>query len=415
VVCYDRRVPGFEPFVGLRYGPDATDLSGVVCPPYDVITEEQRRALEERHEVNCVRLELPVGEDRYRRAAEVLSSWRQPGGPLVADDGPSFYVYAMGFVDESGARRQTTGVLGALRLGDGVLPHERTTPKDVADRLELLRATRTNLSPIWGLSLASGLSMLCEPAGPPDARATADGVHHRLWRVTAPGVVSAIAEAVSSAPVVVADGHHRYEVAGAYRASLREGEGERGGGGGGEGAGHGGPEDLVLAYVVELAEEQLAVAPIHRLLSGLPVGWDPEVVLEPWFTMAPTASADAAIGRRMAEAGAMCLVTPKGQWLLHPRPASSEAAEMDLDSSRLAVVLDGLPDVRVRYQPGWADAVTAVSAGEADAAVLVRPATVTQIAAVARAGGRMPPKTTFFTPKPATGMVFRSMDDQVAG
>ena len=111
---------------------------------------------------------------------------------LVQDDAPSFYVYRMGYHDEQGRARQTTGVIGALELqvpGEGdVLPHEHTTPKAKSDRLALLQATRTNLSPIWGLSLAEGLSGLAEVPGPPVGRATdAEGVHHRLWRVTSAG------------------------------------------------------------------------------------------------------------------------------------------------------------------------------------------------------------------------------------
>lgn len=400
-------MPRFDPFVGLRYGPDATDLSGVVCPPYDVISPGQRRALAAEHEANCVRLELPEpdgGLDRYAAAARLLADWRGPGGPLVTDDEPSYYVYRMGFRDELGHPRQTAGVLGALGLeppGEGILPHERTTPKDTQDRLDLLRATRTNLSPIWGLSLAPGLSSLCEPSAPPDAKATdADGVHHRLWRVALPAVAEAISQTVASAPVVVADGHHRYEVALAYQAEQR---------GGDAGAG---PHDAVMAFVVELAPEQLAVAPIHRLLRGLPEGWDPEVVLEPWFEPETTAPPDETIGARMAAAGALALVAPQGTWLLHPRPAVAEAAAMDLDSSRLDVALDGLAGVDVRYQHGWSAVADAVGSGTAEAGVLLRPAGVGQIADVAHRRERMPPKTTFFTPKPATGLAFRALDDQ---
>ncbi len=400
-------MPRFDPFIGLRYGPDATELSGVVCPPYDVISPPQRLALEAEHEANCVRLEVPQpggGLDRYAAAAELLASWRQPGGPLLADDAPSFYVYRMGFRDESGQPRQTTGVLGALGLeapGQGILPHERTTPKDKADRLDLLRATRTNLSPIWGLSLAAGLSGLCEPSGPPDARATdADGVHHRLWRISQPGVVEAISGAVATAPVVVADGHHRYEVALAYQSEQRA-----------AGAGASGC-DAVLMLVVELSEDQLAVAPIHRLLDGLPDGWEPEVVLEPWFEVDKTTPPDETISARMAQAGALALVAPQGTWLLRPKAATVAAAEMDLDSSRLDVALAGVPGVGVRYQHGWSNVADAVGTGTAQAGVLLRPATVAQIAEVARRRERMPPKTTFFTPKPATGMVLRAFADQ---
>ena len=403
-------MPRFDPFIGLRYGPDATDLSGVVCPPYDVINETGRKALETEDDANCVRLELPQpagGLDRYHAAAAILDRWRRPGGPLVADDGPSFYVYRMGFKDDAGHPRQTTGVLGALGLeppGEGILPHERTTPKDKQDRLDLLRATRTNLSPIWGLSLAAGLSGLCDVDGPPDAQATdAGGVLHQLWRVTQPGLLDAISSTVGSAPVVVADGHHRLEVALAYQAEQRE-----------AGAGAG-PHDALLAFVVELSEDELAVAPIHRLLDGLPSGVDPVEVLAPWFDATPTAAPDATIAARMADAGSMCLVSRRGTWLLRPRPVL-DAAPMDLDSSRLDIALVDLAasGVSVRFQHGWDHVVTAVDEGAADAGVLLRPATVAQIADVADKRERMPPKTTFFTPKLATGLVFRSLDDQIA-
>lgn len=403
-------MPRFHPFTGLRYGPQATDLSAVICPPYDVISDAQRRALEAEHENNCVRLELPQpldGLDRYQAAASLLAGWRRPGGPLVVDDAPSFYLYRMGFKDPSGRPHQTSGVVGALQLespGAGILPHERTTPKDRRDRLDLLGATRTNISPIWVLSMAKELSALCEPGGAPDARATdADGVHHRLWRVTRPGVMAAISETVAAAPVVLADGHHRYEVALAYQAAQRAA-------GAGDGA-----HDAVMAYVVELSEHQLTVAPIHRLVSGLPAGWDPSVVLEPWFDTEPTTAPDATVEERMAEAGALCLVTAAGAWLLHPKPAIEGAAAMDLDSSRVDVVLDGLPGVEVRFQHGWSEVVAAVMSGRAEAGILLRPATVAQIAAVAERRDRMPPKTTFFTPKPATGLVLRGLDDQASG
>ena len=381
----------------------------MVCPPYDVISDDDRRELEARHEANCVRLEVPQpadGLDRYRAAGRLLEGWRAPGGPLVADDAPSFYIYRMGFRDDAGRPRQTTGVLGALALeppGQGILPHERTTPKDKQDRLDLLRATRTNLSPIWGLSMAVGLSAVAEPVGPPDARATdpTTGVHHRLWRVTQPGVVAAVRDTVASAPVVVADGHHRLEVALAYQAERRQA---------GEGPG---PADQVMAFVVELSEDELSVGPIHRLISDLPEGWRPEDGIGESFDVEPTAPADETIAERQRQAGALALVHPRGTWLLRPRPALLAAAGDDLDSSRLDAALAALPGVRVRYQHGWRHILAEVAGGRAEAGVLLRPATVAQIAATAADRRRMPPKTTFFTPKPATGLVFRSFADQV--
>ena len=220
-------MPRFDPFAGTRYGGDAGDLDDLVAPPYDVVTAEDRAALVARSELNAIRLEVPGeegGRGRYQVAAALWEQW-QRDGVLVTDDEASFYVYRMGFHDEQGRPRQTSGVIGALELappGEGVLPHEHTISKDRTDRLELLRACRANLSPIWVLSPAPGLSGLLEPTGPPVARATDEqGAHHRLWRVSGPGTVETIAEAVGSAPVVVADGYHRYGAAVAYREERR--------------------------------------------------------------------------------------------------------------------------------------------------------------------------------------------------
>lgn len=399
-------MPRFEPFSGLRYDPAAVDLDAAIAPPYDVVSPEDQAALEARSPYNSIRVELPrdeAGLDRYAAAARLLHEW-QAAGVLVTDDEPSFYVYRMGFHDEDGRPRQTSGVIGALGLvkpgapGSDILPHERTTPKAKSDRLDLLRATKANLSPIWGLSLADGLSALCELPGPPDGRATdSDGVHHRLWRVTQPGVVSAITEAVASAPVVIADGHHRFETALTYRDEQRAANDDAPGG-----------YDLVMAYVVELTEEQLSVRPIHRLLAGLPDGADLPSAMEPYFDVFADEGPRETITTRMADAGALALVTPDGAWLLRPTPETEAAAEQDLDSCRLDVALANLAPHELTFQHGWDLASAAVDKGDAQAAVLLRPASVEQIHATGHAGLRMPPKTTFFHPKPRTGLVFRT-------
>lgn len=400
--CYAVRVPRFDPFPGIRYNAEDGYVDAVVAPPYDVIDEEERSRLVERSEHNAVRVELPReegdGRTKYEVARDLFRAWLAEGA-LVQDE-PAFYVYRMGFHDETGRPRQTAGILGALELSQpgqgGILPHERTTPKDKADRLDILRTTQVNLSPIWGLSPAEGLSALCEVPGPPLVRATDDeGVHHRLWKVTQPGVVEAIASAVASAPIIVADGHHRFEVGNAYK---------------GEQGGAPGPWDSILAYVVELAEEQLEVRAIHRLLDGLPAGFDVLDALAAHFDVFDAGKADDTVLARMQDAGALTLITTEGAWFLRPSAATVEAAEHDLDSSRLDVALAAFPEgVRVRFQHGVDPVVRAVERSDAQAAVLLRPATVSQIAAIGRGGERMPPKTTFFTPKPRTGMVFRSV------
>jgi uncharacterized protein (DUF1015 family) len=376
-------VPRFEPFAAVRYaaGPD---LSPVAAPPYDVISPDDRARLVDKSEHNAVRIELPAdegGRDRYQVAADLWRQW-QDEGVLLTDDSPSYYAYRMSFAGDDGSPRSTLGVLGALELSRpgeaGILPHERTTSKDKADRLNLLRSCRANLSPIWGLSLAPGLSGLLAVDRAPDAWADdEDGNRHELWRLAA-GDAAAITEAVSAEPLVIADGHHRYETALAYRDEAPDLPGAR----------------FVLCYVVELTESQLAVGPIHRLLSEVPD-------LSPWFDLSPLDD--------VPRAG-LALVTADQAWRLTPKPSTAAAAEADLDSSRLDVALRELPGVSVRFQHGAELAVSMVRKGEAAAAVLLRPATVEQIAATGHGGERMPPKTTFFYPKLRTGMVFRALD-----
>lgn len=398
-------MPRFEPFRGTRY---AEHLSGsdVTCPPYDVISPDDRAALVARHEANAVLVELPEAEgdgDRYAAAAETLDKWVGEG-TLVTDDEPSFYVYRMGFHDETGRPRQTVGLIGAMELavpGSDVLPHERTTPKAKSDRLDLLRATRTNVSPVWGLSMAEGMSGLCDVTTPPVGRATdVDGVHHRLYRVTQQGALETIAEAVGQHPVVIADGHHRYQTGLNYQQEQRDA---------GTGAG---AHDLIMTLVVELVEDQLSVRAIHRLIAGLPDGFDLLGALEAHFEPAGEVDVEASVLDRMVEDGALCLVRP-GQpgVLLRPRPATVDAAEFDLDSARLEVALRDLPEgSAITYQHGWDHVSAAVEKGEAQAGILIRPATVEQILEVGRTRTLMPPKTTFFYPKPVTGLVMRRLD-----
>ncbi|MGH9268408.1 MAG: DUF1015 family protein, partial [Acidimicrobiales bacterium] len=320
-------------------------------------------------------------------------------GIVAADPEPAFYIYRMGFRDTGGRPRQTSGVIGALELapigaGD-ILPHERTMAKALGDRLELLRACQVNLSPIWGITLATGLGPLCDASGSPAARCTDEqGVHHRLWPVTGAGAIEAIAAAVASAPVVIADGHHRFETALAYRDERRAAAGDQPG-----------PYDLVMAYLVEAIDDEVAVGPTHRLVSGLD-GPGLPTLLGPQFELeALDPGAGESLPDRMAAAGALALVTRTGRWLLYPRSDESEGVDAEhFDRARAS-----LPPHQLAYEHDWRRAVAAVGQGDADAAVLLRPATVAQIAATGRAGGRMPEKTTYFYPKLRTGLVFRSV------
>jgi len=407
-MCYAGEMPRFEPFAGLRYDAHAAPLADVIAPPYDVVSAGDRARLASRSPFNSILVELPEadeagGTDRYATAAALLEKWERDGA-VRRDPSPSFYVYRMSFESEDGSQRSTTGVIGALALdqvgGSEVLPHERTMPKPKGDRLDLLRACRANLSPIWGLSLTEGLAKACVAATgsapAPMSAADEEGVVHELWPVTDAATIETIAALVAATPVVIADGHHRYETAIFYRTERQNANG-----------GAPGAYDLVMALVVELTADELVVQAIHRLVSGLPDDFDPTVWLAESFELLDGPADPGELQAAMAGAGALGLVRPEGNLLLVPRPWVLESAEADLDSSRLDVALAALPAHELAYQHGSGLAAEAVASGRAQLAFLLRPATVAQIADTAHSGRRMPPKTTFFHPKPRTGMVFR--------
>ena len=393
----------FDPFAGIRYDLDRSDLARVIAPPYDVIDAAQRADLAARDPHNAVRIDLPDeadGDARYANAKDQMDAWLADG-ILVVDDRPTFTIYRMTSTDEDGVERRTTGVIGALELsppGTDILPHEHTTKKAKSDRLDLLRATRANLSAIWGLSLAKGVTDLLPTDATPLADVTDDdGVRHTVWRVDDPATCALIAGAVAEHPVVVADGHHRYETSLAYQAEREAQEGSAGASG------------ATLAYLVELVEDELTVHAIHRLLSGLPDGFDLPSALAPWFEEVGPPPADRPVTAAMQDAGCLVLVLPDRELLLRPR-SDALAEARDLDSSRLDVALAALPPHDLRFQHGVDNVRAAVRTGEAQAGVLLRPVTVAQIEATAHGGERMPPKSTFFHPKPKTGLVFRSLD-----
>jgi uncharacterized protein (DUF1015 family) len=390
--------------LGVRYDEAHIDLNDVIAPPYDVISPDEQSELEARSQYNAVHIELPRAEggvDRYDVAANYWQQWRD-AGILKQEKRPALYGYRMTFTDDRNASRRTLGVIGALALADrepgDVLPHERTTPKPKGDRLYLLRATGVNTSPIWGLSPAAGLTGTIPVPTQTGAVTDDEGVIHELWPITDPPAIERIAAKVSGAPVIIADGHHRYETGLSYHQEHPDAAGAA----------------AVMALIVELADDQLSVQAIHRLISGLPTGFDLPAAMAPFFALEPTAPPDESITARLVTANALALHTAAGTWLLHPRPETERAAEQDLDSSRLDLALATLPEHDLVFQHGWEQATGAVDASRADAAILLRPATVAQIAATGREGMRMPPKTTFFWPKPRTGLVFRAVRE-VAG
>ncbi|MEY4401063.1 MAG: hypothetical protein RL072_928 [Actinomycetota bacterium] len=391
-------MPAFFPFRGLRYSRNY-DLAAVTAPPYDVLSSSDRSDLAALHEHNIVTVDLPVGDDPYAGAARTLDAWRS-SGVLVLDERPSFTLYRMKFLDSSGAQRRTVGVIGALEVMDegsgGVLPHERTTTKAKTDRLDLTRATRTNLSPVWGLSLREQLSDALVAGGELMGEFTdATGVHHRVERVDDSARVRSISSLVGSAPVLIADGHHRYAIARTYRDEVRDSplaEAAR----------------TTMTYVGELVEEQLSIAAIHRLYQGVSFDRLRDVLATSFDVLPLDHGVDSSVIGEMSRRGALCLVdTFMNGWWLTPKPSAFSGLR-DLDSLRLEHALRSISH-EVAYQHGFGEVEALMRTGHAVAAIFIRPTSIAEIRRTADETLLMPPKSTFFTPKLRTGLVLRPL------
>jgi uncharacterized protein (DUF1015 family) len=409
-------VVDFSPFAGFRYEGPTAELAALVAPPYDVVDDDQRAALEAAHEHNSVRLILPQDDktegDRYERAAGTFVRWIE-GGVLGRDPAPRFYVYRMEFTDPHGARRHTRGVIGALTLpepGQGdVLPHERTLPKAKSDRLALLRAMRVNVDPIWALSLGSGLTARLDDARPLAACVDTDGVRHELAALDDADAIAAVSGIVASAPLVLADGHHRFETACNYRNELRQQGVEPGG------------AAAIMTFVVELVDDELCIEPIHRLVD-LPPATDVRARLSDAFDIrdagANTPEGVDALEDAMRAEHALGLVDGRQLALAIPRPsaraealAGEHPAVAATDAAVIeAMVVPRLADAAWDYRHDAHGVAALVDKANASAAILCSPVSVAQTRAAAVDRVRMPQKTTFFWPKPRTGMVFRSLD-----
>jgi uncharacterized protein (DUF1015 family) len=390
-------VPRFEPFAAIRYATD--ELASVIAPPYDVLSDADVDALEARSPHNVVRIDVPRGgEDRYDLAAKTMRAWLDEQ-VLVIDPEPSFTIYRMRFTDSAGARRDIAGVLGALEVVDleagGVLPHERTTPEASTDRLDLTRATAANLSPVWGLSLSTGLTELLAEPGEALGAVMDAGVEHLLERVTDPQRIGAIRDKLAADDVLIADGHHRYGVSRSYRDEVREATGRTDT-----------AAELTLAFVNELIDEQLSVEAIHRLYADIEVA-DLARALARSFELIPTDRPSSDTLAAMAMDGFLVLFTREGVWRLQPKPGRFDGVRA-LDGGWLETALADVP-LTVSYQHGLDEALFEVDSGRASAAVMIRPVSVAEIERTAREGLLMPPKSTFFTPKLKTGSVIRSL------
>jgi uncharacterized protein (DUF1015 family) len=390
-------VPRVSPFQSLVFDTAiAGPLDLVTAPPYDAISDGGRRAYLEGSPFSIVHLDLSEGskrpadpDSRYAHAARVLTDWEMRGA-VKRSAHPGYFAYEMAFSLE-GTERRIRGILCAVELegwGGDVIPHERTLPGPVHDRLELLRATRTHLSPVYGTidgpnpALSDLLRATAEEPAPFETL-DEQGVRHRMWPVSRD---TPITEWLAHRPMLIADGHHRYTTALAYRNERHAAEGP-------------GSWDRVLTLVVDDDSQDLPVFPFHRIQRA--------------GKISPMGSAVSGLDAALAQ------VSDR-----HVRVAMA-AVENGSVRYRVVTLTGGPPAVRalhasvldvegrsgsLRFTPDAQAAADAVAAGEAVAAWFLPPTTAAEIRAVVERGERLPEKSTYFWPKPRTGMVMMPLD-----
>lgn len=431
-----------QAFRGLRYDlGHVGSLSDVVAPPYDVIGPDLQKQLYDRHPANVIRLILnrdepgdAEGNNRYSRAARFLANW-QSEGVLFTEADPALYVYHQEF-EHGGQKLVRRGFMGRTRLerfGEGnIFPHEETMSGPKQDRLLLTRACQANLSQIFGLypDAENEAQELLEAAvrnQPPIEAVDHLGVVHRMWPVTNPETIAAVAKVLGPKPIFIADGHHRYETACNYRDELAA-QGELD-------PRH--PANYVLMMCVGMSDPGMVVLPTHRLFKGLPNLSSADLIaaLGDCFT-----TRIAGEGSDLAETiweeietaddqGTLGLFTQADErWVLARitdaglRRMAELASEHSADWQGLGVsilhrllietLLNGKDLPKPTYVHLVSEVIDELESGQYPLAALVMPATLDHIQSISRNRERMPAKSTYFYPKLLSGLVIHPLRAQ---
>lgn len=396
-------VADIAPFRALRYSEQAGQLGDLLCLPYDVISEAERDRLYGLSPYNFVRLELPKPDgDPYARAAADLTAWRLRG-VMRQDAADAVYVHDHEFaVGKARVRRR--GIHCALRLHDPaegiVMPHELTFPQPKADRLALLRATRTNTSAVFGMfadtrgEVAGAISRRIEGARP-IAEATAGDERHRVWAVGDRLAIAEFRDAIAKRRVYIADGHHRYETALAYLAER------------GARAPADAPIRFTLAYLCAMDDPGLRILATHRIVRGDGML---DRAIDRYFRSSPIdagAIEDIQPGIVVARAGRFThLDLREDADLSGLRPAWRDLPVAQAEELLLRDAREG--GAEITYEHDTKAAIAAAVQGAT--AVLLRPVDPETLRRVADAGERLPQKTTYFYPKVPAGLVVRALD-----
>ena len=422
-----------RPFKGLLYNSEeAGDMSEVMAPPYDVISPEMREDLYRKSDFNIVKLilgkDLPEdggSENKYVRSKKFMEEWIERR-VLVADPEDAFYVYLQQY-EVRGVVTSRIGFLGLMKIEgtDVVLPHEHTLSKPKKDRMMLIQEVKSNLSPIFGLyggdeGYVSGMLKNAVSSSTPVIDIEQDGVKHVLWRLSDSDKISEIVKTMEGRKIFIADGHHRYAVAKAYRDTCRDQ------------AGYDGRADHVLMYLTDMSDpDNLTVLATHRVIKDVSsaAGGDISSSLEKYFNLTRFDSLDELMNEMDSrsqksyvygfyDGGKFTLLEPVENGVLRDLIKDKPESWKELDVSvlhsavfeKVLGVKAGEGDIAYVKDPHEAERIVNNDSGKA--AFFLNPTKIGQLKAVAEEGEMMPQKSTYFYPKLLTGLVLNRFEDQ---
>jgi uncharacterized protein (DUF1015 family) len=401
------------PFKGILYNSGKVSGDDVIAPPYDIISPEQREVLYQKSPYNIIRIDfgkdMPNDDEKnnkYTRAKEYMDKWLKEG-IFLRDEKECFYAYESEYT-VSGEKKRLRGIVALVKieeLGKGIYPHEATHSKPKTDRLNLMRACKANISPIYSLYKSKEMitSSIIENIkdAPLISAHDFDGAIHRLYRISDSLAIKSIIDELSDKPVFIADGHHRYEVALEYKKEMGEG-----------------PWDYVMMFLANMVEEGITILPTHRMIKGIK---REEVLsrLKPDFDV-ESCGLECDIKKKLILEGkntiGLYLGSNENWYILRYKGTDLEDVEPPLKDLDVVILQEliikkdlGITDVA--YEMDIEKSLRKVKKGDFDAVFFLNPTRVEDVEKVALAGKRMPPKSTYFYPKLLTGLVINKFNN----
>lgn len=421
-------------YKGLRFNCEkAGKIEELVCPPYDIISDQQREEYIKTNPHNIIRLELPKGDDKYNKAAEILKDWLEKG-ILVKEDKPAIYIYEEEFT-AYGERKAIKGIICRVKLEEFskgiILPHEFTLSKAKEDRLSLMKATNCNFSQIYSLFMDGGKNTLGKidslSKSEPDIQLQDnDNVTHRMWIIKDEKAIADICSDFADRKLYIADGHHRYETALNYRNYLRE-----------QGlAKEGDACDYQMMMLVDMEHPGLVVFPTHRLVRNLD-SFNAERVIDgckEYFDVTEHSDINTIESTLMelynqgkkayafyCGGSSYKLLVLKDTNIIKKLLPNASTATQQLDVTILhTLILEKIfgidaenmaKQINLTYTKIFDEAISSVQQGNSQCAFILNPTRVSEIREVASNGEKMPQKSTYFYPKMITGLVMNQLED----